>query len=206
MRVLQIECGVVNEATSDPLWEEIETAAAGLAATVKIEQVKDIPGIKATREAYKALGKEPNRYRPAAEALCRRIINGKGLYRLTTLVDLINLISIGSGYSIGGFDADRIEGTLLILGAGKSGEQYHGIGRGLLNIEHLPVYRDSTGGIGTPTSDEERTKLTEATRRHLMIVNMYDNPEESEIEKLRERIEAALIKYASATDIRSRVI
>ena len=95
------------------------------------------------------------------------------LYQINTVVDLINLISISSGYSIGGFDADKIVGDQLTLGIGKADEPFEGIGRGILNIEGLPVYRDEIGGIGTPTSDNERTKLAEESSHLLMIVNAY---------------------------------
>ena len=122
------------------------------------------------RKLYKKLGKDPNRYRPSAEALCRRILHDKDLYKINTMVDIINLISIKTGFSIGGFDCEKINGNLN-LGVGVAGEKYEGIGRGLLNIEGLPVYRDNTGGIGTPTSDEERTKIDVTTKKLLMIIN-----------------------------------
>ncbi len=67
-----------------------------------------------------------------------------------------------SGYSIGGFDADIIDGDTVTLGRGRQAEPFEAIGRGQLNIEGLPVYRDDTGPIGT-TSDHERTKLTPET-------------------------------------------
>ena len=86
-------------------------------------------------------------------------MRGIPLYQIDTLVDLINLVSLRTGHSIGGFDTDKIQGTHLELGIGKAGEPFEGIGRGVLNIEGLPVYRDSFGGIGTPTSDHERTKM-----------------------------------------------
>ena len=92
-------------------------------------------------------------------------------------MDLINLVSIRTGYSIGGFDADKIEGNVLTLGVGVADEPYEGIGRGMLNIEGLPVYRDSLGGVGTPTSDNERTKLDLGTTRFLAIINAYDGKE-----------------------------
>lgn len=107
----------------------------------------------------------------------RRILKGSPLYQIDTLVDLINVVSIASGYSIGGFDADKIEGDTLTLGIGRPGEPYEGIGRGTLNIEGLPVYRDALGGIGTPTSDHERTKLTLGTTRLLAIINGYSGRE-----------------------------
>lgn len=168
-----IECEVVNPPTSDELWAEIEAECEHVAATCRLEDVNKRPEIQATRRAYKALGKDPNRYRPSAEALCRRAVKGMSLYRLSTLVDVINLVSMRSGFSIGGFDADKIQGERLELGVGEAGELFEGIGRGPLNIEGLPVYRDAVGGIGTPTSDNERTKITETTTRLLMIINAY---------------------------------
>ena len=127
----------------------------------------------ATRNLYKALGKDPNRYRVSSEALCRRVVKGMDLYRIDTLVDLINLVSMVSGYAIGGFDADKIVGDNVTLGVGEQDEKFEGIGRGLLNIEGLPVYRDAIGGIGTPTSDEERTKITLATTHLQMQINAF---------------------------------
>ena len=105
-----------------------------------------------------------------------RILRGLPLYKIDTLVDIINLVSIRSGYSIGGFDADKIVGGLE-LGVGKEGEIYHGIGRGELNIAGLPVYRDGVAGVGTPTSDEERTKIEMSTTSLLMILNGYSGKE-----------------------------
>lgn len=204
LKVLQIEADVVNSPTSDCLWEEIESSCDRLVCKYRLEDIKLRPGIAATRHAYKTLGKEPNRYRPSSEALCRRIINGKGIYRLTTIIDVINLISIETGYSIGGFDLDKIEGDSLILDAGNKEDSFHAIGRELLNVESLPLYRDRIGGIGTPTSDEERTKLELSTRRLLMLVNIYG--EEMDVEKTGILIKEKLTKYASANNYNSRLI
>lgn len=173
LSVLALEYEIANCLTSDALWAEVEVAAADIRSRFPIDQINKRPAIAATRAAYKALGKEPNRYRPAAEALCRRAVKGAGLYRVNAAVDIINILSMLSGYSIGGFDIDSIDGPLLRLGRGRHDEPYEGIGRGALNIEGLPVYRDASGGIGTPTSDHERTKITESTRRLLVITNIY---------------------------------
>ena len=106
------------------------------------------------------------------------MLQGKELYQIDTLVDLVNLASIRFGYSIGGFDADCFVGDTLTLGVGKAGEPYEGIGRGTINIEGLPVYRDAVGGVGTPTSDHERTKMTLATTHLVVLINGYDGDEE----------------------------
>ena len=111
-------------------------------------------------------------------------------------MDLINLVSLRTGHSIGGFDADKIEGTSLELGIGRTDEPFEGIGRGVLNIEGLPVYRDRIGGIGTPTSDNERTKMDLHTRHILAIVNGYNGQEG--LKEAAEMILELLVKYASA--------
>ncbi|MDO5522758.1 MAG: phenylalanine--tRNA ligase beta subunit-related protein [Bacteroidia bacterium] len=198
-RFAAIECEVKNSLHSNELWQEIDSFCAYFAAKHKIEDINKRPAIFATRQTYKKLGKAPNRYRPSAEALCRRIIRGLGLYQIDTLVDIINLVSLKTGYSIGGFDADKIQGD-LVLGVGNENEPFEAIGRGLLNIEGLPVYRDDVGGIGTPTSDEERTKITADTSRLLMIINGYSGKE-----GLKEGVDYSvelLKKFAKASDFR----
>ena len=168
---------VVNTPYCEGLWEEIRELGEHYKATLTTESLKELSGIAATRRVYKACGKDPSRYRPASEQLIRRILQGKELYQIDTLVDLINLASIRFGYSIGGFDADKFVGDTLTLGIGRAGEPYEGIGRGMLNIEGLPVYRDAEGGVGTPTSDNERTKITLDTRHLVVLINGYDGNE-----------------------------
>lgn len=199
LEVVTIEADVINTETSDEFWNELVAEMACIASNYQMPDINKRSAIAATRAAYKALGKEPNRYRPSCEALCRRAVKGLDLYRINTLVDVINLISMRSGYSIGGFDVDKIEGDTLCLGAGREGEEFNAIGRGLLNIESLPVYRDAVGGIGTPTSDEERTKLTIGTRRLLMCINIYGV--ELPIEDTVKLSCSLLEKYCSATNI-----
>lgn len=172
-----VEAEVVNTPYSEGLWQEIHALGEQLRSSLTTESLKKLSGIAATRRVYKACGKDPSRYRPASEALIRRMLQGKELYQIDTLVDLINLASIKFGYSIGGFDANKFVGDTLTLGIGKTGEPYEGIGRGMLNIEGLPVYRDAVGGVGTPTSDNERTKITLSTTRLCVLINGYDSNE-----------------------------
>lgn len=199
LRVMVVEADVHNAPTSDALWQELTDACARVGA-MPMEAVNKRPAIAATRAAYKALGKDPNRYRPSAEALSRRAVKGLELYRTTALVDLINLLSLLSGHSIGGFDADAVSGTALCLGRGREGEPYEAIGRGQLNIDGLPVWRDAVGGIGTPTSDNDRTKMGEGTRRLLMTVNLYGPSEmsDADFEALMLRL---LNDYAAAENV-----
>ncbi|MCM1519928.1 MAG: phenylalanine--tRNA ligase beta subunit-related protein [Lachnoclostridium sp.] len=199
LHVITLSADVTNGPTSDELWNELEAEMERIAHTYQLQEINSREGIRATRQAYKTLGKEPNRYRPSAEALSRRAVKGMGLYRVTTLVDLINLLSLWSGYSIGGFDHDKISGDTLRLGAGREGEDFEAIGRGQLNIARMPIYRDEVGGIGTPTSDNERTKLDPSTRRLLMVVNIYGR--EPDDDKFINKAKELLTRYAAARNI-----
>ncbi len=167
-----ITAEVHNTPHNDLLWKKISEQSEKIIANYPLDVIKNQPQIHATREAYKLLGKDPNRYRPSAEALYRRIVKGYPLYQISTLVDLINLISLSSGYSIGGFDADKINGKIR-LDVGSSDDSFFAIGRGELNIENLPVYYDESGPIGTPTSDHVRTSIDMNTNHIFMIINAF---------------------------------
>lgn len=192
-----VEAQVVNSPYCAPLWEEINALGAKYREQLTTESLKQMPSIEATRRVYRACGKDPSRYRPASEALIRRMLQGKELYQRDTLVDLINLASIAFGYSIGGFDADRFVGDTLTLGVGRHDEPYEGIGRGMINIEGLPVYRDAAGGVGTPTSDHERTKIQMSTTRLVVLINGYDGCEERVCANA-EYIQQLLRRYAGS--------
>ena len=192
-----VEAQVLNTAYNEALWQEIEAMGERYRQELTTESLKDMTSIAATRRVYKACGKDPSRYRPASEALIRRMLQGKELYQRDTLVDLVNLASIAYGYSIGGFDADRFVGDTLTLGIGREGEPYEGIGRGIINIHGLPVYRDAEGGVGTPTSDHERTKMTIDTRHLVVLINGYDG-DEQRVRKNAEYIQELLRKYCQS--------
>lgn len=204
MKIGLVRATVVNAPTGDELWAELEHAAEDITGRYELLAINKRPAVAATRNLYRRLGKDPNRYRVASEALCRRVIRGLGLYRLTTLVDLINLVSIVSGYAISGLDADMLKGDTLHLGVGEEGERYEGIGRGLLNIAGMPVYRDEIGGVATPTSDEERTKITENTTSVQININGYG--EEMPMNLAVKWTVELLEKYADATAVETKII
>lgn len=192
-----VEANVSNSPYCQPLWDEIDAMGNKYRSILTTESLKQLSGIAATRRVYRACGKDPSRYRPASEALIRRQLTNKSLYQIDTLVDLTNLASIAYGYSIGGFDADKFDGDTLTLGIGRAGEPYEGISRGMINIEGLPVYRDAIGGVGTPTSDNERTKITLETTHLVVLINGYDG-NEANVKANAEYIQELLRKYCNS--------
>ncbi|MEG0012443.1 MAG: phenylalanine--tRNA ligase beta subunit-related protein [Muribaculaceae bacterium] len=203
MKIAVVRANVQNTPTCNDMWSELTNKCNQIKDNYKLLEINNRPAIATTRELYKKLGKDPNRYRVSSEALCRRAIKGMELYRINTLVDIINLVSITSGYAIGGFDADMINGDLA-LGVGLKDERFEAIGRGLLNIENLPIYRDSIGGIGTPTSDEERTKITLNTTHIHININAFS--QEMPLDETINYTTHLLIKYAKATNITTDIL
>ena len=92
-----VEARVVNTPYNDRLWNAIHEVAQRLRSELTTEGVKALPSIAAIRAVYKRCGKDPSRYRPASEQLIRRMLQGKELYQIDTLVDLVNLASIVYG-------------------------------------------------------------------------------------------------------------
>ena len=189
---------VVNSTTSPELWTMLGEQADALKQAYDINSIKLQSGIAATRAAYKAAGKDPSRYRPACEQLVRRVLQGKTLNSVDTLVDIGNLVSICFGYSTAVIDADKLASEKIILDFGRRNEAYVGIGRGALNIEHLPAYRDAVGTFATPTSDSERTMASMETHRLLFIVNGYDGRREV-VENAVEYTRRLLEQFAAAS-------
>ena len=175
-----VEAQVKNSPYCAELWQEINALGDHYRKVLSTETLKAISGIEATRRVYRACGKDPSRYRPAAESLIRRQLKGKELYQIDTLVDL---------------DADKFEGDTLTLGVGREGEPYEGIGRGMINIAGLPVYRDAAGGVGTPTSDNERTKMSLDTTHLVVLINGYDG-DEAQVTANARYIQELVRKYA----------
>ena len=165
--------------------------------------VNEIPNIKESRAAYKAFGKDPSRYRVSSEALIRRIGQGKGLYEVNTVVDVNNLISIESGFSVGSYDAARM-GEDLVFRIGEAGETYKGIGKEEIKIDALPVLADEQGAIGSSTSDSERAMITEDAQEVLTLI--YSFSDNQDLEKALESGRRYLEQYAKTSGIQSWIV
>jgi len=194
--VIQAEVEYQKENTY--LWEKINERIKSITNSFSHKQIVELPVIKHTRYAYLSVGKEPARYRCSAEALIRRITKGKKLYKINNIVDIINFISLSSHFSIGCYDYNKLK-TPVIFDIGRSKESYNSIGRGMMNIDNLPVFRDRIGPFGSPTSDSERTKITSKTNKIVALVIDF-----SGIDPLREAMDMALDylkEYAGASQI-----
>jgi len=165
--------------------------------------VLESPQVEATRKAFKALGKDPARYRGSAEALLRRVVAGKGLPQINAVVDVINLVSVESRLPIGLYDLGHVSGD-IVFRAGRAGETYKGIGKYDLNLEGLPLFADAIGPHGSPTSDSERTMVTAATHQVLAVIIAFAGSEG--LGRWVQRMAALLTQYAAGKDLETSVI
>lgn len=176
---------------------KIKELEIDIANKYKLEDVLQIPSIKNARDGYKKLGKDPSRYRLATESLLRRLVKNKGLYRVNNVVDAGNVLSIELAKSTAVLDYDKIKGDINIR-IGTSDDIYYGIGRGLINVTDIPLYCDSVSPFGSPTSDTERTSITEGTKKILLMVICFDDIDE---DKIKEVSIDTFKKYAYAENI-----
>lgn len=194
--------GILTEVSvtepDQPLLQLLDDEVKKLEQQHTPESIREMSTVKANKNAYRTLGKDPNRYRPAAEALLRRVANGKGLYHINNVVDILNLISVKTGFSICGYNHKAIEGEVK-MGIGETNEPYQGIGRGDVNIEKLPVFRDDKGAFGNPTSDSTRTMVTNDTKLFLMIIIGFEG--QTPIEVALDEAKDLLEKYAGGKEV-----
>jgi DNA/RNA-binding domain of Phe-tRNA-synthetase-like protein len=189
----QVEVG----ATPQTLLSEMRALEEKILGLPEPRAILESPHILATRAAYKALGKDPARYRGSAEALLRRVIAGKGIPQINAVVDVINLVSAESRLPVGLYDRAQVSGD-VVFRAGRAGETYKGIGKYDLNLEGLPLFADATGPHGSATSDSERTMVTEGTKEVLAIIVGFGGIEG--IEKWGQRLAGLLGEHAAGRD------
>lgn len=198
-----VSASVVISEHDAALWREIDTRLQDLTAHLSVGQIAGLPQVQAQRSAYKAVGKDPGRYRGSAEALLRRVVQGKGLYAVNTLVDINNLLSLETYHPVGTYDMENLRPPILFR-IGEPGESYRGIGARPVNIERLPVFADRLGPFGSPTRDSERAAITTDTRRIMMLIVSFAGS--ARMDRAVERACLLLERYAAASGVVTTVV
>lgn len=163
----------------------------------------EIPGIRGSRVAYKAFGRNPGRYRVSSEALIRRVRRGDQLYRINSVVDVNNLLSVKSGLSVGSYDLDKLHGPVTLRKA-EAGEGYTGIGKDFIDMENMLVLADDRGIFGSSMSDSTRAMVTEDTRNVLVVVYCFENS--MDLSALLEKGKTAFADFADAQGVETWIV
>lgn len=185
-------------------WECMNhTVLSQVQKTIEGKQWNEIPGVKGSRAAYKAFGRNPGRYRVSSEALLRRVRRGDALYTINSVVDVNNLLSIESGLSVGSYDLDQIHGTITFRKAEK-GEGYTGIGKDFLDMENMLVLADEEGIFGSSMSDSTRAMVKEQTKNVLLVLYCFEK--DIDLLALLEKAQVYFQRFADAKDFVSWVL
>ncbi|MCP4549062.1 MAG: hypothetical protein GY835_21610 [bacterium] len=168
LAVYAVLTGVTHEEHPD-FRSEIDTVQARMISNWQGRKPSSIPLLAPARRLYHAVGMEPTRHRPSSEALLRRVLQGKGLYRLDPLVDTGNLFSLSAGLPLGLYDADRIVGDVTMK-LGAEGDSFEGIRKGEINVAGRLCLADASGPFGSPTSDSRRCRIRPETERILFVI------------------------------------
>ncbi|MBI1738298.1 MAG: hypothetical protein HYR58_03535 [Acidobacteria bacterium] len=184
---------------------EMDAVCDRIRRTHTIDQVALLDSVRGVRGMFRAWGVDPSRYRPSSEALLRRVVQGKGLYRISNVVDVCNLCSIETGWPFGLYDRAHLDPP-IVMRLGQNGESYEGIGKQTWHLAGRPILVDSRGPFGCPISDSTRTMITEATGSLLSVIFAPATVSEEELQRALERYAQRLESYAAARTARLAVI
>ncbi len=194
--VLEAEQARVGPA-GEELAREMDAACERLRRELSVEQVAELESIRGVRAMFRAWGVDPSRYRPSAEALLRRVVQGKGLYRISNVVDISNLGSIESGWPYGTYNRAAIESPVA-LRLGQAGEKYEGIGKQTWHLDRRPVLADRQGPFGSPISDSVRTMITDSAAELLTVIYAPASGSRAALEQALEGLARRLERFAGA--------
>jgi DNA/RNA-binding domain of Phe-tRNA-synthetase-like protein len=162
-----------------------------------VERLAEADSIRDIRALFRGWGMDPSKYRPASEALLRRVVQGKGLYRVSNVVDIGNLVSIETGWPLGCYDQSRISEPVE-LRHGLAGENYEGIGKKNWNLEGRPALADPSGPFGSPISDSTRTMITDSAKNVLIVIYVPEKSPDASAEFAMKRLCERLTAFAGA--------
>ncbi|MGD0965437.1 MAG: phenylalanine--tRNA ligase beta subunit-related protein [Candidatus Acidiferrales bacterium] len=169
-----------------------------------VEGLAKAQPVRAVRAMFRAWDMDPGKYRPSSEALLRRVVQGKGLYRVSNVVDMGNLGSIETGWPYGCYDRGKIKPP-IVFRHGSAGERYEGIGKRTWHLEGRPVLADAEGPFGSPISDSTRTMITEAAKEILIVVYAPSSADDVSVSAAMQRLVERLSQFATATETRTHI-
>ena len=206
VRLAAVEADGVAVTPSGPqLVLEMDTLCARLRQQFTLESLAGAESIISVRAMFRHWGVDPSKYRPSSEALLRRVIQGKGLYRISNIVDLSNLASVEAGWPYGVYNRSQISPPVA-LRLGVFGERYEGIGRRVWHLTDRPVLADATGPFGSPISDSTRTQILEGVSEILTVIYAPASSSDAAVEQAAKRQAARLSAFAGASQTRTYIL
>jgi DNA/RNA-binding domain of Phe-tRNA-synthetase-like protein len=165
-----------------------------------LESLPEAEPIRAVRAMFREWGMDPSKYRPSSEALLRRVVQGRGLYRVSNVVDIGNLGSVETGWPYGCYDREKITSP-IVFRRGTPGERYERVGKQIWHLADRPVLADSEGPFGSPISDSTRSMITQDTRSALVVIYAPGRASARSLEDAVSRLATRLREFAQASAV-----
>jgi len=169
-----------------------------------LESLAEAQETRLVRAMFREWDMDPSKYRPSSEALLRRVVQGKGLYRVSNVVDICNVGSIEVGWPFGCYDRSHITAP-IIFRHGAASESYEGIGKKMWHLEGRPVLADPDGPFGSPISDSTRSMITESAREILTVIYAPAGVSDASLERALARLSERLTQFADARATRASI-
>jgi DNA/RNA-binding domain of Phe-tRNA-synthetase-like protein len=169
--------------SSKPLLHRIERVVAEVREKYKYTSLKDVEKLKKAREFFWKMDIDPTKHRPAAEALLRRILQGKSLPIILNVVDAYNLVSVESLLTLSAFDWDKVHPPLKVRFA-RAGEAVELLGRRNITLRSSElVLADSQRVLCVYAhGDVEHSKITARTTKVLVVAYGMPGVQDDELE------------------------
>jgi DNA/RNA-binding domain of Phe-tRNA-synthetase-like protein len=199
VKLAVVEADNVQVRTNDPeLTKLLDDICARKQKEFTVETLAEAEPVRAARALFRGWGMDPSKYRPASEALLRRVVQGKGLYRVSNVVDVCNLTSLETGWPLGCYDRSRIEEP-IVFRHGKPGESYEGIGKKSWDLEGRPVLADPAGPFGSPISDSTRSMITDTAQNVVVVIYIPQTTPDAAVETAVKRLTERMTALAGAS-------
>lgn len=179
--------------TPPALVQEFLSLQTEIAKAYNLQILSSQPRIAGVRSMLKKMDCDPSRYRPASEALVRRILQNKGLHFVNSAVDVNNFCSVKFMLPFGLYDEDKIEGpvTYTLAEAG----DYENIAGNVVSTDHKPFLKDQNGVFGNPTADSRRTAVTLGTKNLLSVIYADEEVTEEELATILDFTGQMLVRF-----------
>jgi DNA/RNA-binding domain of Phe-tRNA-synthetase-like protein len=195
-----------SDQDTDALLQEAEAAAC---RALDGDPAEQLPHVAAWREAYRAFGAKPQRFRNSLEALLRR--SASGLPRVNRLTDTYNAISVLHQIPLGGEDLTRYTGAPRLVRATGT-EPFDTVADGVAVIEHPDpgevVWCDDAGVTCRRWNwrQARRTQLREGTTAALFILDALDPVTGQELHAAADDLTARLTRLGPGVRAARRLI
>ncbi|MDF2500156.1 MAG: hypothetical protein K0Q77_870 [Anaerosporomusa subterranea] len=199
------------------LFEQVTVRGATAALTqefIKLQQeasdayqldiLPKLPRILAVRSMYKKMAFDPSRYRPASEALVRRVLQNKGVYYVNSAVDVNNYCSIKFLLPFGLYDAAEIQGDICYQMA--SGGSYISVSGNTITAEGKPFLTDNLGVFGNPTADSLRTAVNLSSTNLLSVIYADEEVSDSALNDMMDFTADMMVRYNSGQVVSQNIV